>query len=168
MLSTYFSVMYGGVICLQCCDAVGWTVERASSVKKMSGEVLAWLSVWGEVQICIWPSWCHCSSLSVASIKSRLVLVVCVYVCVCVFVHACVCACVHRGEVHKISVHQCQGESSSQISQSKQLSGHTSIQQISCCAGITEVRKSFYQLWSAKLCNLQNCCQTSICIFVML
>ena len=21
--------------------------------------VLAWLSVWSEVQICIWPSWCH-------------------------------------------------------------------------------------------------------------
>jgi len=24
--------------------------------KKMSGEVLAWLSVWSEVQTCIWPS----------------------------------------------------------------------------------------------------------------
>jgi len=24
--------------------------------KKLSGEVLAWLSVWNEVQICIWPS----------------------------------------------------------------------------------------------------------------
>ena len=32
--------------------------------KKLSGGVLAWLSVWSEVQICIWPSWCaiatHC------------------------------------------------------------------------------------------------------------
>jgi len=27
----------------------------------LSGEVLAWLSVWSEVQvICIWSSWCHC------------------------------------------------------------------------------------------------------------
>ena len=26
------------------------------------------------VQICIWPSWCHCHSLSLASAKSRLVL----------------------------------------------------------------------------------------------
>jgi len=26
------------------------------------------------VQTCIWPSWCHCHSLSVASVKSRLVL----------------------------------------------------------------------------------------------
>jgi len=33
-----------------------------------------WLSVWSEVQTCIWPSWCHCHSLSLASVKSRLVL----------------------------------------------------------------------------------------------
>jgi len=34
---------------------------RASGLwKKLSGEVLAWLSVWSEVQvICIWSSWCH-------------------------------------------------------------------------------------------------------------
>ena len=36
--------------------------------------MLAWLSVWGEVQTCIQPSWCHCHSLSLASVKSRLVL----------------------------------------------------------------------------------------------
>jgi len=36
--------------------------------------MLAWLSVWSEVQTCIWPSWCHCHSLSLASVKSRLVL----------------------------------------------------------------------------------------------
>ena len=42
--------------------------------KKLSGGVLAWLSVWSEVQTCIWPSWCHCHSLSVASVKSSLVL----------------------------------------------------------------------------------------------
>ena len=35
--------------CLQCFDAVGWAT-------------------------CIWPSWCHCHSLSLASVKSRLVL----------------------------------------------------------------------------------------------
>jgi len=35
---------------------------------------LAWLSVWSEMQTCIWPSWCHCHSLSLASVKSRLVL----------------------------------------------------------------------------------------------
>jgi len=42
--------------------------------KKLSGEVLAWLSGWSEVQTCIWSSWCHSHSLSVASVKSRLVL----------------------------------------------------------------------------------------------
>ena len=42
--------------------------------KELSGEVLAWLSVWCEVQTCIWPSWCHCHSLSLDSLKSRLVL----------------------------------------------------------------------------------------------
>jgi len=55
--------------------------------------VLAWLSVWSEVQTCIWPSWCHCHSQSLASVKSRLVLPfwyrltavkrVCVCVCYC-------------------------------------------------------------------------------------
>ena len=43
-------------------------------VKNLSGRVLAWLSVWSEVQTCIRPSWCHCHSLSLASVKSRLVL----------------------------------------------------------------------------------------------
>ena len=42
--------------------------------KKPSSGVLAWLSVWSEVQTCIWPSWCHCHSLSLAVVKSRLVL----------------------------------------------------------------------------------------------
>ena len=37
-------------------------------------KVLAWLSVCNEVQTCMWPSWCHCHSLSLASVKSRLVL----------------------------------------------------------------------------------------------
>ena len=44
------------------------------SVKILSGGVLAWLSIWNEVQTCIWPSWCHCHSLSLASVKSTLVL----------------------------------------------------------------------------------------------
>jgi len=62
--------------------------------------VLAWVFVWSEVQTCIRPSRCHFHSLSLASVKSRLVLpfwyrltrVVpeqgplngCVCVCVCV------------------------------------------------------------------------------------
>ena len=75
-------------------------------VKKLSGGVLAWLSVWSEVQTCIWLSWCHCHSLTLASVKSRLVLPFwyrptrvipvkgplnrCVCVCVCVCMRACV------------------------------------------------------------------------------
>ena len=77
---------------------VGWQ-EGHPACKKLSSRVLAWLSVWSEVQTCICPSWCHCHSLSLASVKSRLVLpfwyrltrVVlekgplngCVYVCQC-------------------------------------------------------------------------------------
>ena len=52
---------------------VGWQ-EGHPACKKLSGGLLAWLSVWSEVQTCIWPSWCHCHSLSLASVKSRLVL----------------------------------------------------------------------------------------------
>ena len=49
---------------------VGW-LEGHPACKKLSGGVLAWLSVWSEVQTYIWPSWCHCHSLSLASVKSR-------------------------------------------------------------------------------------------------
>ena len=47
--------------------------ERHPACKKLNGGVLVWLSVWIEVQTCIWPSRCNCDSLSVASVKSRLV-----------------------------------------------------------------------------------------------
>jgi len=36
--------------------------------------VLAWVAVYGEVQTSTWPRWCHCHPLSLASVKSRLVL----------------------------------------------------------------------------------------------
>ena len=52
---------------------VGWQ-EGHLACKQLSGGVLVWLSVWSEVQTCIWPSGCHCHSLSLASVKSRLVL----------------------------------------------------------------------------------------------
>ena len=39
-------------------------------VKKLSGGVLAWLSVWSEVQmICIWSSWCYCHPIISCSRK---------------------------------------------------------------------------------------------------
>ena len=62
------------------CGTTDWTDWLSFSFtshlvwRKLSGGVLAWLSVWSEVQTCIWPSWCHCHSLSLASVKSRLVL----------------------------------------------------------------------------------------------
>ena len=52
---------------------VGWQ-EGHPACKNLSGGVLAWLFVWCEVHTCIWPSWCHCYSLSLASVKSRFVL----------------------------------------------------------------------------------------------
>jgi len=66
--------------CLQClCLHLLWRCWLGSrkgiqSVRKLSGGVLAWLSVWSEVQTCIWSSWCHYHSLSVASVKFRLFL----------------------------------------------------------------------------------------------
>ena len=50
---------------------VGW---QEGPVKKLNDGVLVLLSVWSEVQTCIWPSWCHCHSFCLASVKSRLVL----------------------------------------------------------------------------------------------
>ena len=64
---------------VQCTPSVLWHCwlggrKGIRPVKKVSGGLLAWLSVWSKVQTCIWPSWCHCHSLSLASVKSRLVL----------------------------------------------------------------------------------------------
>ena len=80
-----------------------WLGDRKGirPVKKQSGGVLVWLSVWSKVQTCIWPSWFHCHSPSLASVKSRLVFTFLVPA------HPgspgkravkrlCVCVCVHR------------------------------------------------------------------------
>ena len=45
---------------LQCFDTVGWASKTASSLYKLSCEMLPWLSVWSELQMsCIWSSLCH-------------------------------------------------------------------------------------------------------------
>jgi len=57
--NTYFSLLtHSDVVnCLQCFDTVGWASGRYPVCKKLSDEVLAWLSVWSELQmICIWSS----------------------------------------------------------------------------------------------------------------
>ena len=46
--------------------------EWHPACKKLSGGVLVWLSVRSDVQISIWPSWCHCHSLSLASEKIQI------------------------------------------------------------------------------------------------
>jgi len=48
--------------------------EGHPACKKLSSGVLAWLSVWSEVQTYIWPSGFYCHSLSLASVNSSLVL----------------------------------------------------------------------------------------------
>ena len=74
-----------GSSCIQCTNQiicsysaltllVGRQEGHPACKKKQSDGVLAWLSVWSEEQTCIWTSWCHCHSLSLAPVKSRLVL----------------------------------------------------------------------------------------------
>ena len=63
-----FSVLL--ILCLQCIWLC-WLGGRKGirPVKKLSGGVLAWLSVWSKLQTCTCPSWCHCHSLSHASVN---------------------------------------------------------------------------------------------------
>ena len=76
--SLHVLVLY--ILCvLYCIPSVLWHCwlggrKGIRPVKKLSGGLLAWLSVWSEVQTCTQPSWCHCHSLYLASVKSRLVL----------------------------------------------------------------------------------------------
>jgi len=52
-----FHCMLFVAFCLQCFDAVGRVAGRASGLQKLSSKVLAWLSVWSEVQmISMWSS----------------------------------------------------------------------------------------------------------------
>ena len=47
--------------------------EGHPACKKLSGEVLAWLSVCSEVQmICIWSSWCHCHCQPIICCSSKI------------------------------------------------------------------------------------------------
>jgi len=50
-----------------------WRQEEHPACKKTEWWG-AGMIIWSEVQICIWLSWCHCHSLSLASVKSRLFL----------------------------------------------------------------------------------------------
>jgi len=64
LVKSWFFVLYSCYTAFSALTLlVGWQ-EGHPACKKLSGGVLAWLSVWSEVQTCIWPSWCHCHSLS--------------------------------------------------------------------------------------------------------
>ena len=71
-------VAFSALRCLQCFElpSVLWRcwLGGRKGIRPVKNWVLAWLSVWSEVQTCIWSSWCHCHSLSLAPVKSRLVL----------------------------------------------------------------------------------------------
>ena len=54
---------------LWCC----WLGGRKGIRPVKNWVVGCWRAVWSEVQTCICPSWCHWHSLSLASVKSRLV-----------------------------------------------------------------------------------------------
>ena len=68
------SVEFGNLIFLHALTLLVGRQEGHPACKKVSGGVLAWLSVWSEVQTCVWPSWWHGHSLSLASVKSGLVV----------------------------------------------------------------------------------------------
>jgi len=74
-VTLYFYILY--IIYFYAFSALTLLVgqqEGHPACKNLSGGVLAWLCVWSEMQTCIWPSWCYCHSLSLASVKSRSVL----------------------------------------------------------------------------------------------
>jgi len=58
------------VIAFSALTLLVWWQEWHPACKNLSGEVLEWLSVWGEVQmISIWSSWCHCYPIISCSSK---------------------------------------------------------------------------------------------------
>ena len=97
-----FTTVYRQTVAFSVLTLLVGRQEEHPACKKLTGGVLAWLSVWSEVQTCIWPSRCHCHSLPLASVKSRLVYLLvpahpgspgqravkrlCVCVCVCVVI----------------------------------------------------------------------------------
>jgi len=57
VLIILFGIILPVIFGLQCFDTVGWAAEGHPACKKLSSEVLAWLSVLSEVYMtCIWSS----------------------------------------------------------------------------------------------------------------
>ena len=75
--------------------------EGHPACKKLSGGVLAWLSVWSEVQTCIWPSGFHCHSRAMivrlsnyeelkTEPTAQVYTAICTLVCTVFITHFCV------------------------------------------------------------------------------
>jgi len=90
----YFSYMctaiYSQLVIISALTLLVGRQEGHPACKKLSGGVLAWLSVRSEVQTCIWPSRCHCHSLPgfiflvpahLGSPGQKAIKLVCVCVC---------------------------------------------------------------------------------------
>jgi len=56
MVCTCISVLYCIIYAFSALTLLVGRQEGHPACKKLSGEVLAWLSVWSEVQTCMWPS----------------------------------------------------------------------------------------------------------------
>jgi len=87
----------------------GW--QEGHPVCKNEWWILAWLSVWSELQICMCPSGWHCHPLSLAPVNPDCFYLCCrltqvvldkgplnMCVCVSVSVYVCACVCLHASE----------------------------------------------------------------------
>ena len=52
----FYILLIWGVLAFSALTLLVGRQEGHPACKKLSGEVLAWLSVWSKVQTCIWPS----------------------------------------------------------------------------------------------------------------
>jgi len=63
-----------------------WVSVCVCVCKKLSGEVLEWLSVWSKLQmICIWSSWYYCRPIISCFIKIQIDLSKYLYICIALY-----------------------------------------------------------------------------------
>jgi len=74
ILSAIMLLMYSDLFAFSALTLLVGRQEGHPACKNWAVGFWHGLSAWSEVQTCIWSSWCHCHSLSLVSVKSRLVL----------------------------------------------------------------------------------------------